>query len=78
MLTNPVVTNLAHVFIGLSLHRRGVIRINVNKLVAAQDVSRCIYKGRGRLPCPSKIICRKLQMALSGTGQSAPSLVDKW
>ena len=31
---------------------RGVIRRNVNKLGAAQNVNRCIYLGRGRLPRP--------------------------
>ena len=30
----------------------GVIRRNVNKLGAAQNVNRCIYKGRGSLPRP--------------------------
>ena len=30
----------------------GVIRRNVNKLGAAQNVNRCIYLGRGRLPRP--------------------------
>ena len=58
----------------------GVIRRNVNKLGAAQNVNRCIYKGQGRLPRPSKSHLQKtkpnLQMALSGTGQSALPQVD--
>ena len=45
-----------------------------------QNENRCIYKGRGRLPRPSKSHLQKtkpnLQMALSGTGQSVPSQVD--
>ena len=45
-------------------------------LGSPQNESRCIYKGRGRLPRPSKSHLQKtkpnLQMTLSGTGQSAP------
>ena len=63
-----------------SCHTVAWLEATVNKLGAAQNVNRCIYKGRGRLPRPSKSHLQKtkpnLQMALSGTGQSALSQVD--
>ena len=56
------------------------LEATVTILGSPQNENRCIYKGRGRLPRPSKSHLQKtkpnLQMALSGTGQSAPSQVD--
>ena len=56
------------------------LEASVTILGSPQNESNCIYKGRGRLPRPSKSHLQKtkpnLQMALSGTGQSAPSQVD--